>query len=345
MTLLSMDGTAYYGNNTQVQRAAHTVSNPPANGTGGPFNSVHRNGAWAFSNGADEAGILTSNTDPTFIWQGYIRKDSAADLNPGKFLRFHNFGESIDHVVLLFRGDGSVEAQNGDGTTLGTRSPPGTWHQQKWNFVEGKVLISDTVGTVDLKIDGRVILTITSADTRNGGTNSWCDMMIYDAATNSGTRFSNAVMMNSSGSAFNDFLGPRRIYTLFPISGDNNWTPSAGSTNWQLVDETDNNGDTNYVESLSTGTIDMYGFQNLSTTATSIDAIAVNVAARESTSLSARNMRVVIDSTGNVANGGTIALSTSYSIYQTVFEINPHLGGAWNVSDVNSLLAGIEVIA
>ena len=347
MTLLAMDGLAYYGNNTQTQRNAHTVSNPPVDPDGGPFNSVHRNGRWGMGNQADEAGLLTTNTDPTFIWQGYLRKNASADLTPGRLLRFHNFGEGVDHVAIIFNGDGSVEAQNGDATTLGTVSEPGIWHQGMWNFIECKVLISDTVGTVDLNINGRVIFTITSADTRNGGTNSWCDMLIYDTSNASAYSISNTVMMNSSGSAFNGFLGPRRIYTMFPTANSSvTWTRSSTtSSSWDLIDELDNDGDTTFVESLSTGDIDMYVFQNLSTTATSIDAIGVNIAARESTATAARNMRLRIDSTGNIATGATIALSTSYLIYQSVFEVDPNGGGAWSVSAVDALLAGIEVIA
>lgn len=347
MTLLAIDGLAYLASNTVLQRYSFSASSPKVIATDGPFNSVSRNGAWDLDGSPDQAGLLTSNTDPTFIWQAYFSRWGAQLETEAKVLRFVNDSEGIEHVGLMFFADGSIEARNGGGAVLGTRSPVGAVDLSgKWNFMECKVLISDTVGTVDLKINGQVILAITSADTRNAGTNSWVDMIIYDCVDGADVRLSNMVMMNSSGSIFNDFLGPRRIYTLFPnASPTANWTRSSTtSTNWELVDELSPDGDTTFVESLSTGDIDMYGFVNLSTTATSIGAVAVNISARESTSLSARNMRVRIDSTGNVATGPTIALSTSYSIYQTVFETDPNGSIPWTPSAVDALLAGIEVI-
>lgn len=348
MTLLAIDGLAYLTSATVTQRYSHAVSSPKTIATDGIFNSVSRNGAWDLDGSPDEAGLLTSNTDPTFIWQGYFSKLGGQAFAAAKNLRFQNTSEAVEHVGLFFFPDGSVEARNGDGTVLGTKSAPGSFTAAtKWNFIECKVLINDTTGTVDLKINGQVILAITSADTRNGGTNSWVDMIIYDCVDSNDIRICNMVMMNSSGSDFNDFLGPRRIYTLFPnASPTANWIRSSTtSTNWELVDETSPDGDTTFVESLSTGDIDMYGFVNLSTTATSVDAIAVNISARESTSLATRNMRVRIDSTGNVATGPTIALSTSYAIYQNVFETDPNGSIPWTVGAVNVILAGIEVIA
>lgn len=345
MSLLFFDGAAFYDTGTGSQRAT-LAGTPTVQATSGPFNSVSANGRWLCNGASDNIRFVTNNTDATFIAQFYLERDILHLLTESNSIRFRNNDDSVDHLYLYFFADNSIELRRGTGTVL-FRTGRVYSGSSNWNYVECKMTINDTTGSFVMRVNGREVINVSSVDTKNGGTGNYADSLVVLNNGNGSHYVANVLLMNGAGSApYNDFIGQRRVYTLFPNAGDtSNWTRSStASTNWQLVDDSAPDGDTTYVESASTGTIDMYGFTNLSTSASSVDAIAVNISARDS-STSPGNMRARIDSTGSVATGTAFTLSTDYTIYQTIFTDNPASTAGWTTGNINTLLAGIEVTA
>ena len=69
-----------------------------------------------------------------------------------------------------------VRRGNAGGTVLGTTAT-GLIAINTWYYIELQVVLSDTVGVVNLTIDGTSRLALTSQDTKNAGTKTVFDTM------------------------------------------------------------------------------------------------------------------------------------------------------------------------
>lgn len=346
MGLLFFDGSSFYSTTTLSQRYSFS-SSPVVEPTSGHWNATHRNGRLLCDTGADFIDLATNNTDSVFIaqWYNYTQNIGLAGDTQNSH-NFRNNSEGITHVTMRIKSNGCLQFLRGGTTTI--LISESMVRSNNWHYLEVALKISDTVGQIHARVDGKLVLNEYGLDTKNGGTNAWVDTLRVDPDGNN-TRdiyVCNPIFMSSTGSSYNNFIGPKRVYTCFPTGGDtSNWTRgSTGSTNWQLVDETDPDGDSTFVESASTGTVDLYQFENLPSNCSVVDAVAINFSAKDSTG-GTSNMRAIIDSTGNISNGATVSLTSSYAIYQTIFMTDPNGGGAWTPAAVNNLLAGIEVVA
>lgn len=136
-----------------------------------------------------------------------------------------------------------------------------------WLFMEVKVVIHDTNGSVLVKIGGITHIDATGLDTRNGGTSG----VITHIVLGSGCTDYNLK------SYFDDFMygngtsepssppGDARVEYLVPIADGAKiqFTPSTG-TNWGNVDEYSPPSDTDYNWSSEVGATDLFSMSNLS---------------------------------------------------------------------------------
>ena len=346
MSIVGVDGTSYYTTATAGQRATIS-SSPVVQETSGMWSGSHRSGRWLMNSSSDVADIFTNNTHTTFICQFFMYRDGQYDRSGTDSIAFRNEADAIDHIQVVFHRDGRIEFFRGGSASIAITTK-GVWTDQVWHYYEMKVRISDTIGVIQCRVNGELVVDEQGLDTRNGGTDSWVDGIRMREGNALNSYFQQFVFMNGDGVApFNDFIGQKRIYTLFPnASGSHQaWTRSStGSTNWQLVDETAPDGNSTFVESDSTGTIDMYNFESLSTTCTVVDAVIVNTSAIASSTGANYGIRHRIDSTGSIATSTNFQLSTSgYFIYQSVFSTNPDSTAGWTPAAVNLLMAGMEV--
>jgi hypothetical protein len=108
-----------------------------------------------------------------------------------------------------------------------------------WQHVETKVVQSATVGSVEVRVEGRVVLLL---ENLNLGANPSGNIGLgQDNAQNGLGRiayYKDLIVWSGTGSEVNDFQGSVAVYDLVPM-GDNslNWTASTGSTGWNLIDD------------------------------------------------------------------------------------------------------------
>lgn len=221
-------------------------------------------------------------------------------------------------------------------TTSGLNLVVGTW---RW--LEIKVKCHDTTGTYELKIDGSTVLSDTGVDTadscsyyskvRLGYTSSALDV-VYD----------DFFICDSTGSTNNDFLGDSYIVAIYP-DGDGNssqFTPSAGD-NYTCVDEEVIDYDTTYVESDTTGHLDLYTYESIS--AQDILGIQINMTCKETNAESFGIKTVTrIGSTDYTDSELTIG-STDYVNKRQIKETSPATSVAWTSSEITGAEFGVEV--
>lgn len=260
---------------------------------------------------------------------------------PVSISRLYSFYDgSTDGVNIRVKSDGTIAAYRSS-TLLGTST--NQLAATNWYYIELKVVTHDSTGTVDIVVNGSNWLSLTSQDTQPGANayHTAVRLGLNDGAVF--TRYDDMYILDSTGSANNDFLGNRKVITLDPsAAGDTTqWTPSAGS-NYEnvddggLVDE-----DTTYNETSTDTDQDLYNYGNLSGDVSSVDGIQIVTETRVTTGQ--MDLSSVIK-TGVTTSPGTpeTVTSTSYITVNRIEEQDPDTAAAWTPSGVNGAQFGIK---
>lgn len=270
------------------------------------------------------------------------------DQQPNTLDIFFNSFDSAGAQAVNFRlyWTGSVieiRAYRG-GTLLGTSSgaslSTGTWY-----FLEFKVTIHNTTGTVEIKVDGVTKLSLSSQDTQVGtpqDTVRWS--LTSSGATPRYIWDDDWYICNLSGAQNNDFLGDNRVDILFPnASGDSTqWAPDSGN-NWDRVNENPADDDTSYVEDGTLAQRDLYNYQS-TPGLSAVKGIQLNTVLRETDAEIFQVKHVAKSSTTtDVGAAQTVGSAAAYSNLYKIYELNPHTSAAWTDSEINSAQFGIEV--
>lgn len=294
---------------------------------------------------AGAGAVLRINTGlsarTTFTYAFAYKKDTNLSNNERVFglLSTTTYQNSI-----RTHANGSVTYNLGDTATVvtGCTSAAGVITVGTWHHIEVEVVISDTVGEVRLWVDGVSAFSVTNQDTRNVAGTANADGVQFGGTSNTGTQSFDDFHVYTTAT---EHKGDMRIETLVPESdtADSDWTPSAGTDNYAMVDESQPDADTTYVRSATVTDLDKYELTNLTTTPTTIVAVQTTMYARKDDA-TARSVRTLIDSGGTVANHTTRAMGASYAPFRDFNTTDPNGGGAWTASAVDALKVGIEVM-
>lgn len=217
-----------------------------------------------------------------------------------------------------------------------------------YTYLEFDVTIHNTTGAINVYVNGVLQLAATGLNTRAGTGNNYATQCSLGYQGNGNTKdvyYDDFYILDTTGTALNAVLGDVRIDALMPDgAGDSTqWTPSAGS-NYQCVDETPRNDDTDYVSSANIGDKDLYSIADLSVVAGAIKAVVVTMRARKDDA-GTRTVKAKVKHGGVEGNGADRGMSTSYAYSQDAFPTNPSTGSAWTIAEVNAAQVGVEVVA
>jgi hypothetical protein len=254
------------------------------------------------------------------------------------------------HFTLAINASGNLVAYRGtdSGSLLGTGasvlSTGATYH------IACKVVISDTVGVVLLKINGVTELNLTSQDTRNGGNATANIFQFYAQSSAAGNTWyrDDLYIMDGTGAVNNDMPADPdlRVEALYP-NGNGNYSQFTGSDgnstdNYLLVDETSSNNDTDYVASATTNNIDSYTMTNLTATAGNIIGVQTVLVARKDDA-GTRGLKPHFRIGTTDYAGTTVNHKDSYFVEREIYGVSPASGSAWTISEVNGLEYGPKV--
>lgn len=267
---------------------------------------------------------------------------------PGSYLAFLLFNDSSTaHVDIRLGADGTLRATR-NGTTLATST--NALSASTYYYIEVKVTIDDSAGAVEVRVNGSSTnwINITSQDTRNAGNASANVIRLQGMNGTSSADFEDLYICDGSGSINNDFLGDVRVDCYLP-NGNGNSSQLVGSDsnstdNYQLVDETSQNGDSDYVQSATVNNKDTYTVADMSHTPTNIFGTQLNMIAKKDDS-GTRSICSVCRSGGTDYDGDTQALGTTYVDYRQIRETDPATSSAWTRSNLNSAEFGVKVAA
>lgn len=252
-------------------------------------------------------------------------------------------------VRLQANSDGSVSVLAGNDpfpVTLGTSSP-NLISINNYAYCEMKISAFSGAGTVNVRINGATVLTVTGNTNPDGtGTcNTW-----YLAGTGGGLSafhddvyLCNLLDSGIPGQPNNDFLGAIRNYAQVPI-GDASplqWAPDTGTTHYTQVDEIPPDDNTSYVFDGTVGDVDQYVYGTSGITPP-VQIFGVQVCL--DAALDIAGSRSIAPDVGGVPGTG-VGLSTSYNMVRQPYDGNPVNGSAWQLTDFATVRFGPKVTA
>lgn len=311
-------GTSSLGGNGGPASATRTVSAAEEHATLIVGGAYHPPSGWAGS----EITLLSLKSDSAATIHLTVTYDTA-------------------HKIRVYRGNLATLLGTSTNTVM---TPFGTWY-----YIEVKATLHDSTGTVDVLVDGVSVLSLSGVDTKNGGTKTVFDSVVWEVGA-SIWGISDLYICNGAGSTNNDFLYAPSIYWLNP-NGNGASSQGVGSdgnstNNYLLVDDARNSPDpTDYVDLVSTGDKDTYTFADVSGIPAGRAVLGAMVWSNaQKTDAGARSLSHVARSSGgtetDVAATTALVNGTFYAV-GSPFEALPG-GGTWDVTELNAMQFGIK---
>jgi hypothetical protein len=250
------------------------------------------------------------------------------------------------YVELALTVDGLL-LKNGSGTVLGVARY--VFYKQDWNYIEMKAYCHDTNGTVEVRINGCPVISVSNVDTKNGSNAYFTRCSIGDNRDVNNFAYGKIddfYVCDGAGSKNNDFLGPSTaVACLFPDGDSSVNFATTGNANYanhyQQVGYTNALWTTDYVEDSTTGNRDIFTL-DASPNFNDIYGVIGWVLAEGRTST--QNYHQVISSNGTETESSNFTVTvSSNTTSRFVVEDDPDTSNAWTPATVNAALFGIEL--
>jgi hypothetical protein len=255
----------------------------------------------------------------------------------GAYSRILFMSDTTAMFGIGFNADGSITAYRqtatGSGATALGTSDTGIIQESVWYTLELKATVSDTTGSVAVKIDNVEVLNLSNVDTRNGTPTTVNRVRLQSAITGGGTTFDSLYITDQ-----NAYLTkPVRSEVLLPSSDGAtlNWAPSTGTDHFAVVDEVPVST-TDYLSASVVGDVDELGLTNLASTPASIEEVNVVFFASKTDAV-ARDIYLGVKSGSTNSDGTGQALTSTGIQHERPLATDPDTAVAWTASGVNAL--------
>lgn len=328
MALIMIDGFDEYVNGPTKYLGGLQGSN---NLTG----TISRTGRGCWSTSGPN-GPYTSFTTRTTLIQG-VAVFPSDPIAGSLFLWVRNGVQNINtrtNLQIYLNADGSVSAVNGEvpfQTTLG-QSGPAKIIGGVYNYIECKCFSNATTGTVEIKVNGALVLSLTNVNTDPYGLTGFDTAELGGPTGGLAARFDDMYLADTLGGVNNDFLGAIRVYTALPVSDNTplQWTPSTGTPHFSLVNGVPAESQTTYVSDTGLGNTDQYLY-DLTSIPAGVQILGVQHGLY--TELDAAGSGSVGSSCGGIV-AGSQAVTTSPHIYSFVRDTDPVAVGPWTMANL-----------
>lgn len=256
---------------------------------------------------------------------------------------------NVPHISVRLLTTGALEVTRGEyaptnlsgtpGTIIGTSSAVIT--TSAWNHIEWKVVLSDTVGTVELRVNGVSVLSLTGQDTINAAAPGTIDQVSLTSGVTTGSQpvfdyFKDLILWDTTGTQNNDFLGTNHVYSLLPDADSTlTWTPSTGLTGFNLIDETDPN-DADFISAADPPPAQSeFTLTNLPPDIVGVKALIPVVRARK---IDGGDGSIQVGVKGTLTDlGADRPITSAFTYWWDVSELSPDTGVAWTPVEVDAV--------
>jgi hypothetical protein len=331
----------------------------------------------AFGSDATKTTVVTTPTGGS--WSGYAAKFAqGTGLNTLALGRFNTGGTQSElYVRYRFRMASGIAASNtllsivefknasGEQCNLAIRTDAlqliarkgttvlgtavGALSLDRWYLIEIHVIVSDTVGVFDVKVDGTTILSLgSSLDTKTQTDNAQINTITFFGAAGGISNFLSYIddiaVNDTAGSVNNSWVGDGRISALIPNgAGDTQqFTKNTGASNQEAVDEIPPDDDTTYVADSVSGHKELETLSASDSNTGVVNGVGVWIRAKK-TDAGAQSIETLIKNGTTEDAGTSTALTTAYVYYRKIYDLDPDSVAAWTKADLDALQAGAKI--
>ena len=317
-------GTGFELASFDIQASQHGAGNfivtSPVH-TGGRAQSVEGTGG---GDGDSSGMVYAVPTTPSEMYFAmWVRPESGSGTAPS--IRFRT---SDGDVELRF--DGTWDAYRSGTLIASGAETPGA---NVWGLIEAHILIDDSVGRVETRVNGIDDIDFTG-DTKNASATAIDDVQFFGQSTNGKWYYDDMTMATA------DWIGDVRYDPVLATSDDVvAWTRSAGSNNFETIDEVPpsdadfNTGDADNEQ-------DSYGLADWSG-AGKTPVLVVHWIRAQKDEASAHQLEQVVDDGSTEKISTAFDLTTAFDYYYELHPLNPS-GGAWTETIIDALVFGMR---
>lgn len=258
-------------------------------------------------------------------------------------------------VTLRMNRDRTLTALRGTstGTVLGTSSRPLPYLV---SFIEWKVVIHASAGSVEVRVNGSStpILNLTGQNTRNTANTQWTVFSIGQLDFVGGNwdnraftiDWDDVYVCDGSGSApWNTFLGDIRVDNRIPTGAGatTGWAtgPTPAQPNYQMVDDAQPNGDTDYTTASASGVTDTFATTDVPAGST-VYGVQVQLSAKIGDAGTGTVAPVVRPSGSDVVGTDFSPVASAYTLSRQVYPTVAGTSTPWDVSSFNATEFGYK---
>lgn len=274
---------------------------------------------------SDDVGI------PVRIWMDALPTIASARPTIAVFSNAAN-GEIVSIVVET---TGRISAYRGsrNGTLIETTVSP-VITANGWYHIETRIARSDVAGEIEVRVEGVPVLELDTLDLGTSEVAQVALMRVPSAANSATCYFKDFVIWDDSGSFNNTFLGSVLVHTLTPDADiDLNWTPSSGTTGYEILDNIPP-VDATYLYAEDSPLPDPYvcSLSNLPDDVTSVKGLITFVrAAKNDGGDGSLQVSLISDPDGTPAtfDGADRPITVAQTYWRDVSETDPKTSAAW----------------
>ncbi|MEX0594926.1 MAG: hypothetical protein WD512_00365, partial [Candidatus Paceibacterota bacterium] len=271
-------------------------------------------------------------------------------------------------VSVFVNADGTLSAyrggtENGTGGGIGGATLLGTStfaiSQDNWFYIEFKATIDNTVGTIDIRVNGNNILSLSGIDTQ-ATSNASANVIVF-AGNREGTSalsfdgadyFDDIYVADTQAAPSSyagrivDFIGDVEVLPLYANANgatDQDFTPQGAGDHYVEIDETTPDEDTTYLESSTVGHEEFNAYQDMSTARTVIGLQLVCRANKQDAGVRSFKLGIKEGITNRYGPTEHFPSAKEYIYHTEISDKNPATGNQWVAAEVNADEYGIKV--
>jgi len=347
MALLWCDGFDHYGTSTTKMldgawaEAGGAVTLSSANPRTGTYHIRQSGGTTASTTNIRR--VLGGAKTTVGMGGAFYLPALPSGNNSQRLFQFADATNTIQ-ITIVCQSTGTIEAWRGQatsGTSLGITSVP-VIVANAYQHIECVAFFSQTVGTVEVRVNGVTVLSISGADTCATSLVE-CSQVYIGGGVGGTLQFERTDLddvfcYDNTTSYNNSFIGDRRVLTLFPDANTAtaDWTAVGAASGYLCIDEAAPNDDTDYITAATTGLVSQFGLQNLPAGISVVNAVVMVERARK-TEAGTANTQVSIVSGASTSNGVDKPLTEIYTYRQDVFQTDPASAAPFTPAEVDAL--------
>ena len=244
-------------------------------------------------------------------------------------------------VSFAIRTDGRLSAYRGyaeGGTLLGTSAAPAAI-ANAWQHWEFKIFSDASTGTIEVRVDGVVVLSLTGQNTGSGLLTQWTiNSNVTGGSFSHPFYVKDLIIWDTTGAFNNNFMGSCSVKELIP-DGDValNWALTGSVTGYGAVNEAPPDDDTKYIYAVTPApSADLMSLTDLPVDVTSVRGLMI-INRSKNTDGGDGKLQMGLVSGASTMLGTDRQITTAYTYWTDISETDPATAAAWLPGAVNNV--------